>query len=167
MLTDDDGTFSMYMMPSAQRAEERGTLIPPQSRYKVRIVPPQGTGLLPYTGDIYNGQTETIVLDSAGYEHTCAVVAGDAALCWGSNSNGQLGVGTGPLREYYATPVLLDDTGAELMNVKAIDTGFNATCAIVGDERDLYCWGQDSQGMLGNGLPLEDAFYPAAVTCTP
>jgi alpha-tubulin suppressor-like RCC1 family protein len=104
---------------------------------------------------------------SAGYEHTCAVTAGDAALCWGSNSNGQLGVGTGSLREYYANPVLLDDTGTELTNVKAIDTGFNVTCAIVGDERDLYCWGRDNEGMLGNGLPLENAFFPAAVTCTP
>jgi alpha-tubulin suppressor-like RCC1 family protein len=49
------------------------------------------------------GLTNVRALD-AGIEHTCALVAGGQMFCWGENSSGQLGDGTGVAK---STPVLV------------------------------------------------------------
>jgi alpha-tubulin suppressor-like RCC1 family protein len=103
---------------------------------------------------------------SAGFQHTCAV-AGGVAKCWGTNTFGQLGVGVGSTGEHYATTVRMSGTGPDMINAMTIDAGYNFTCAIVGTEHELYCWGKDDNGELGNGYPTDDSFHPVAVTCTP
>jgi len=83
---------------------------------------------------------------SAGFEHTCAI-AGGKVKCWGANDHGQLGDGTTTDR---ATPVdvaLPAGAGA----ASAISAGYVNTCAVVGDLKEVYCWGDNTTGALGDG----------------
>jgi alpha-tubulin suppressor-like RCC1 family protein len=71
----------------------------------------------------------------------CAVATDDRALCWESNSFGQLGIGS---QQGTATPtfVLSDDA------LESVSAGLIQTCALGRDGRAL-CWGNDTFGQLG------------------
>ncbi|MFK8001030.1 MAG: RCC1 domain-containing protein [Polyangiales bacterium] len=71
----------------------------------------------------------------------CALDEAGALYCWGSNTAGQLGTGTGMDA---LVPTLVD--ARRFIDVD-IDT-FHA-CAITGGE--LYCWGRNAEGQLGLG----------------
>jgi len=75
VFTDEQGRFRMYL-PNQRRSDDRGELIPPKSRYCVRIDAPRALGLLPYTGEIFNGQETTITLGRG--EHFRTFVFHDA-----------------------------------------------------------------------------------------
>jgi len=62
-LTDEKGAFSLYL-PNENRRDERGYLIPPKSRYHVRIEAPKELGLLPYVEPIENGREVLVFLES-------------------------------------------------------------------------------------------------------
>ncbi len=64
-LTDKEGAFSLYL-PNEKRRDERGYLIPPKSRYNVRIEAPKELGLLPYVKPIENDRYAAIVLERGG-----------------------------------------------------------------------------------------------------
>ncbi|MHC4110294.1 MAG: HEAT repeat domain-containing protein [Planctomycetota bacterium] len=74
VLTDAGGGFCMYMPASKQNQEQRGKLIPPKSKYYVRIEAPKEMRLLPYTGQIENGMETTVVMESAGNFRTFTFV---------------------------------------------------------------------------------------------
>lgn len=74
VLTDSGGVFCMYMPASTQFQEQRGELIPPKSKYQVRIEAPKELGLLPYVGQIENGMETRVVLESAGNFHAFTFV---------------------------------------------------------------------------------------------
>lgn len=46
--------------------------------------------------------------------------------------------------------------------VRSVAAGHLTTCAITGDGR-LYCWGDDGNGQVGDGEPLEDRLSPTRV----
>lgn len=81
---------------------------------------------------------------SAGESHTCAVMEDTSLMCWGDNSNGQLGDGS---RSERHTPISvpLGDAG-----VHEVSSGSYHTCAIMAD-RSLRCWGDNWHGQLGDG----------------
>ena len=80
---------------------------------------------------------------SAGDQHTCALVAGGQARCWGDNSTGQLGDGT-----FVDSPVPIPVTG--LSGASALDSGIEHTCAVVAGGQ-ARCWGSNAFGNLGDG----------------
>jgi alpha-tubulin suppressor-like RCC1 family protein len=101
-----------------------------------------------------------VVSVAAGSDFTCALTDGGAVWCWGNNSSGQLGNDT------YApssVPVRVLDSlaGAPLGSVTAITAGRNQTCAVTASGSAL-CWGNNSEGQLGNGTFI-DADLPTAV----
>lgn len=76
-----------------------------------------------------------------GIRHTCAVLAGGGASCWGSGW-----LGSGILSEIQSSPVAV--TG--LTGVAAIDAGDEHSCALRADGT-LTCWGSNFAGQLGTG----------------
>lgn len=87
------------------------------------------------------GITEATAIASGGTS-TCALQGGKV-LCWGSNSQGQLGV-TGPSRLPGPTEV------ADIDDAVGLAAGLSFACAIRSDA-SLWCWGSNLNGQLGNG----------------
>jgi alpha-tubulin suppressor-like RCC1 family protein len=82
---------------------------------------------------------------SAGDSHTCALKPDGTAVCWGANSNGELGIGVITTTQSTATVAVVDLTQAV-----ALATGKQHTCALHGGGA-VSCWGENSRGQLGNG----------------
>jgi len=94
------------------------------------------------------GLVDAVAL-AAGGGHSCAIRAGGAVVCWGRNSNGQLGDGTTTDRPTI-TPV------GSLAGVAAIGLGNAHSCAVLYDGT-ARCWGYGGEGQLGNGrLPMAE-----------
>ena len=108
-----------------------------------------------------------IVDVSAGDDNTCAVDDDGEAWCWGSDSHGQLGDGGGAGTPQ-TSPAPVTMTGVDEGFLR-IDVGARHVCAVArgGDDDStpqLYCWGDDSAGQLGNGGSAADASEPTAVS---
>ena len=100
----------------------------------------------------------TFLSVAAGGDHTCAITTEGAALCWGQNEFGKLGIGD---------PV---NKAPEPMAVDAIDHFVGApdasgsySCAITA-EGTVYCWGNNTFGQLGHDpASLEMSYSPVLV----
>ncbi len=103
------------------------------------------------TGDLEARVQPVRILDgvdvthvTTGWQHSCATTAAGGVKCWGDNSFGQLGDGT---MEQRTEPV--DVIGLE-QGVVRVAAGRGHTCAVtIG--REVYCWGQNDHGQLGDG----------------
>jgi len=88
---------------------------------------------------------------STGKDHACAVDYYDKLYCWGSNFNAQLGnsltgTGEGCLAEH---PFKVDDN-----SWTAVSAGEAHTCGLDAGN-NLYCWGYNYYGQIGNNLSGE------------
>ncbi|MEC7273374.1 MAG: hypothetical protein VXV85_06985, partial [Candidatus Thermoplasmatota archaeon] len=93
------------------------------------------------------GLGRTAVAVSAGGAHTCAILDDGSVKCWGSNNNGQLGLGNTAMQTTPPTNPI--DLGIGRTAV-AIAAGNEFTCATL-DNGSLMCWGDDFHQQLGNG----------------
>jgi len=99
-----------------------------------------------------------------GASHSCALKADGTAFCWGDNSQGQIGNGLGPAapNDKYTTPrqVSSISTGAGLA------AGANHACVYTNLETSV-CWGDNTEGQLGNGGRPTDRNAPVSngLTC--
>lgn len=82
-----------------------------------------------------------------GFEHACGVDVGGVAYCWGSNDQAALGDGTSTHRST-PTPVL---GGLHFQSVSIADYHACGVTAIVGGTNEIYCWGANAAGQLGDG----------------
>ena len=91
---------------------------------------------------------------SAGYAHTCGITTANAAVCWGDNEDGQLGIGN---RTNANVPVTVSGG----LQFNAISAGYRHTCALTTNGA-AYCWGDNALGELGDGTTT-DRLVPTAV----
>lgn len=90
-------------------------------------------------------------------ESVCAVANG-AVKCWGTNSGGQLGDGNNTASQSYAASTAIA-TGAVY-----VTSGGGANYAIVvdGANRDVRCWGSESDSQCGTGTTSGPRKTPVA-----
>ncbi len=74
----------------------------------------------------------------AGQDHRCAVWTTGALYCWGSGSDGQLGLGPPPATATRTSPVQVGTS----LDWKTVSLGTAQSCAIKTDGR-LFCWGDN------------------------
>lgn len=112
------------------------------------------------TAGVLSGKT--ILQISVGAAGACAIASDNQVYCWGSNSYGQLGNGNTGTDSNVAVTVAVEGllTGK---TIKQISAGGNHTCAIASDNQ-AYCWGDNSNGRLGNGNTGTDSNVPVAVS---
>lgn len=99
-----------------------------------------------------------VVQISAGGEHTCGLYKHGTAVCWGSNSVGQLGNGS-TSEGSQPTPV------SGLTNLIQVSAGRSHTCAVAGFGF-AFCWGLNRFGRLGDGTTNDSAVPVQVATMT-
>jgi alpha-tubulin suppressor-like RCC1 family protein len=92
------------------------------------------------------------LIDAGGY-HACAITSSARLKCWGYNVYGQLGLGDN--LDDQSVPQLVPG----LDHVKKVSTGDDTTCAIVGGDGKLKCWGYNGYGQIGDGTK-KDRHHP-------
>lgn len=95
----------------------------------------------------------TEVYDLAlGDAFSCAIVGLDRRLfCWGRGTNGRTGLNTTSVRSF-ASPVKIDYVSdVAMVGVQQVSVNSTHACAIVGNTRALYCWGNGANLRLGTG----------------
>lgn len=82
----------------------------------------------------------------AGADFSCLLADGGSVYCWGDDTHGQLGggaTGEAPL----ASPRVVQVVPSGVVQLSA---GYEHVCARTGTG-EVYCWGDDTFGQLGNG----------------
>ncbi|HEX7121699.1 MAG TPA: hypothetical protein VF178_04950, partial [Gemmatimonadaceae bacterium] len=101
--------------------------------------------------------TLTFVSLSGGYYHECGLDRTGRAICWGRNNFGETGTGT--VSDSLLSPVAIQSTARFAMLGAGTEEHL---CGVELETSQLYCWGQNRQGQIGNG-DTNDALSPAAV----
>jgi alpha-tubulin suppressor-like RCC1 family protein len=94
---------------------------------------------------------------TTNFAHTCALTASRTVYCWGLNDFGQLGDNTTTDSH---TPVEVTGAGSDGI-VTQVAAGLIHTCALL-DEGQVYCWGDNEDGQLGDSNTLS-SLWPIPV----
>jgi alpha-tubulin suppressor-like RCC1 family protein len=100
-----------------------------------------------------------VVADGIHGGHTCALTRAGAAYCWGDNSHGELGDGSGGGPElcpsvysygvdYPCSKMPVAVAGG--LSFSALNAAYAHTCALT-SAGVAYCWGYNYDGQLGDG----------------
>jgi len=114
-------------------------------------------------GSVTDHNTPQVVLQdvksvACGDFHTCALMNSGSVKCWGYNNYGQLGDGT-------TTDSLSPIDVSGLTDVIQIFSGSSAkhTC-VIKSSGNVWCWGWNKYGQLGDGSPLDAGVPPVQVS---
>ncbi|MEY4616619.1 MAG: hypothetical protein RJB66_1579 [Pseudomonadota bacterium] len=108
------------------------------------------------------GSADPIKAVATSFTHTCASTTVNTKLyCWGSNTYGALGLGGGACTGSCASPQLV--TSSVDFAMLAVDN--HSTCGLKltstnPDRGDVYCWGSNAYGQLGNGTTTNGNAIP-------
>ncbi|KFH12124.1 regulator of chromosome condensation (RCC1) repeat-containing protein [Toxoplasma gondii VAND] len=105
-----------------------------------------------------NQSSWTLQSLECGESHTVALTGAGAVWVWGSNDDGQLGLGEDVEEDQYE-PVKLECFSTP---IRRIACG-SKHCLAVAQYGDVFAWGANDNGQLGLGV-VRPSFEPAAVT---
>ncbi|MDF1654216.1 MAG: hypothetical protein P1U34_03805 [Coxiellaceae bacterium] len=94
---------------------------------------------------VNGGRNFSVAALEAGGKHTCVITQAGGMMCWGKNSDGQLGIGDFEPMKNTPQPV----TGLRY-GVVGISASARSTCALKSGGKVL-CWGNNEFGQLGDG----------------
>jgi alpha-tubulin suppressor-like RCC1 family protein len=103
------------------------------------------------------GLTSGVAAITAGGASTCALTMAGGVKCWGANYSGELGDGS------FSPRWLPVDVVGLTSGVAKIATGGSHTCAIM-TSGGAKCWGQNTNGELGDGTSGNYRTTPVDVT---
>lgn len=97
-----------------------------------------------------------VVSATVGNGFACARTTQGKLWCWGQNAAGQCADGTlgGP---EVPSPKLVSAAG-----VTSVGAGNDFAC-LLNEQQEVFCWGADTYGQLGNGLPKASEPTPQLV----
>jgi hypothetical protein len=109
---------------------------------------------------------KTLTQITAGNGFTCALDTAGKAYCWGDNSQGQLGLNsatpsTSPVPAAVYTGGVLNG-----VSLTQISSGTSTTCAMDAAQ-NVYCWGVNGNGQVGNGTTGTPVLAAAKVVGLP
>jgi alpha-tubulin suppressor-like RCC1 family protein len=90
-----------------------------------------------------SGLTSGVVQIETGFAFACALLNSGKVMCWGSNSNGKLGINS-------TTDSLVPVEVMNLSNITQISLGDQHVCAL-SSSGAVSCWGLGVSGRLGDG----------------
>jgi alpha-tubulin suppressor-like RCC1 family protein len=96
---------------------------------------------------------------SAGSDHTCGVTTADQIYCWGANIQGELGDGSTAASRQIPTLVV----GG--LRFRQIGTVTAHTCGVTTAD-EVYCWGSDRYGQIGDNSDVTTTSSPKQVAGT-
>src|SRR3989339_843864 len=117
-----------------------------------------GEGVYGMLGDgnanVHNVLNPILTTDSSAYksldtisDFTCGIRANDSrVLCWGRGDYGKLGDGNISVHNV-PNPILITDFSAYTI----LTTGAQHTCGVRTNDSRVLCWGEGSDGQLGDG----------------
>jgi len=92
---------------------------------------------------------------------SCALLTDGTVKCWGSNENARLGAGTISYA-FINSPV--DVYG--ISTASSICVGEHHACAVL-KNGEMWCWGKNNIGQLGNGIQAGSGTYYTTATYSP
>ncbi len=102
-------------------------------------------------------------IDTGG-SYDCFIVTNGSAYCRGTDSNGYFGSGT--TTSVTTAPIKVSLSGSLAgKTIKQIAIGNNHACVVASDD-NIYCWGRNSSGQLGNGDIYSNRVYLASPVVT-
>jgi len=103
------------------------------------------------------GLPPVIAIAAGGY-HGLALAEDGSVYAWGNNQSGQLGDGTSNPGWFGDPPVANDRSVAAVIpglnHILAISAGFYFSAALT-DEGQVYCWGSNINGQVGDGTTVD------------
>lgn len=102
---------------------------------------------LPTTPVLTDVESVAITGDGSSLSAVCAIKKNKDMHCWGQSYT-YLGLGAS----------LTPPSTANLSNVKKISSNGYTMCVIQGDDNQLQCWGENTTGLVGNGLKTAVSF---------
>lgn len=119
-----------------------------------------------YMSGALAGKTIKQLETSLNSGFSCVLASDDLPYCWGYNSQGQLGSGlTGIALPYALSPTAVVSNGALAgKTVKNISISLGDSICVSGSDNNVYCWGDNNYGQLGDGTRIKKPYPVLAPT---